>query len=134
MVFNVDYISTRDSSRTPATFTDILLGGLAPDGGLYLPAEYPQLSDEQLTAWRSLLAEKGYAAVAAEVLKIFVDDIPAEDLEGIAARAYTTPKFADEEIVPVTELEDGLYIGHLSEASQVSISDCVVSASGVLRV
>ena len=76
----MDYISTRDSSRTPAKFSDILLGGLAPDGGLYLPAEYPQLSDETLTEWRELLAEKGYAALAAEVLKIFVDDIPAEDL------------------------------------------------------
>lgn len=132
MVFNVDYISTRDSSRTPATFTDILLGGLAPDGGLYLPAEYPQLSDEQLTAWRSLLAEKGYAAVAAEVLKIFVDDIPAEDLEGIAARAYTTPKFADEEIVPVTELEDGLYIGHLSEGPTAAFKDMAMQLLGEL--
>ena len=132
MVVLVDYISTRDSSRTPATFTDILLGGLAPDGGLYLPAEYPQLSDEQLTAWRSLLAEKGYAAVAAEVLKIFVDDIPAEDLEGIAARAYTTPKFADEEIVPVTELEDGLYIGHLSEGPTAAFKDMAMQLLGEL--
>lgn len=132
MVFNVDYISTRDHSRTPATFTDILLGGLAPDGGLYLPAEYPQLSDSQLTAWRHLLAEKGYAAVAAEVLKLFVDDIPAEDLEAIAARAYTTPKFAHEEIVPVTELEDGLYIGHLSEGPTAAFKDMAMQLLGEL--
>ena len=51
----MDYISTRDASRTPAKFTDILLGGLAPDGGLYLPAEYPQLDDATLTSWRALL-------------------------------------------------------------------------------
>ncbi|MDO5511419.1 threonine synthase, partial [Corynebacterium sp.] len=128
----MDYISTRDHSRTPAAFTDILLGGLAPDGGLYLPAEYPQLSDEQLTAWRQLLAEKGYAAVAAEVLTIFVDDIPAADLEAIAARAYTTPKFADEEIVPVTELEDGLYIGHLSEGPTAAFKDMAMQLLGEL--
>ena len=128
----MDYISTRDSSRTPATFTDILLGGLAPDGGLYLPAEYPQISDEQLTQWRALVAEQGYAALAAEILKLFVDDIPAADLEGIAARAYTTPKFAHEEIVPVTELEDGLYIGHLSEGPTAAFKDMAMQLLGEL--
>ena len=132
MVVHVDYISTRDSSRTPATFTDILLGGLAPDGGLYLPAEYPQISDEQLTQWRTLLQEKGYAALAAEILKLFVDDIPAEDLEGIAARAYTSPKFAHEEIVPVTELEDGLWIGHLSEGPTAAFKDMAMQLLGEL--
>jgi len=132
MVVHVDYISTRDSSRTPATFTDILLGGLAPDGGLYLPAEYPQISDEQLTQWRSILQEKGDAALAAEILKLFVDDIPAEDLEGIAARAYTSPKFAHEEIVPVTELEDGLWIGHLSEGPTAAFKDMAMQLLGEL--
>lgn len=128
----VNYISTRDASRTPARFTDILLGGLAPDGGLYLPAEYPQLSDEQLTAWRGLLAERGYAALAAEVLKLFVDDIPAADLEAIAARAYTTPKFADEDIVPVTRLEDNLWIGHLSEGPTAAFKDMAMQLLGEL--
>ena len=37
------YISTRDAQATPVDFTDILLGGLAPDGGLYLPQEYPSV-------------------------------------------------------------------------------------------
>ncbi|MCS5480745.1 threonine synthase [Corynebacterium sp. YIM 101645] len=128
----MEYISTRDSSRTPAKFTDILLGGLAPDGGLYLPAEYPQLSDEQLTQWRNLLAEQGYAALAAEVLKLFVDDIPAADLEAIAARAYTTRKFAHEEIVPLTELEDGLWIGHLSEGPTAAFKDMAMQLLGEL--
>ena len=128
----MDYISTRDSSRTPAKFSDILLGGLAPDGGLYLPAEYPQLSDEILTEWRELLAEKGYAALAAEVLKIFVDDIPAEELEAITARAYTTKAFAHEEIVPVTELEDGMYLGHLSEGPTAAFKDMAMQLLGEL--
>lgn len=67
-VISVDYISTRDASRTPARFSDILLGGLAPDGGLYLPATYPQLDDAQLSKWREVLANEGYAALAAEVI------------------------------------------------------------------
>ncbi len=128
----MDYISTRDVSRTPVKFTDILLGGLAPDGGLYLPAEYPHLDDATLTQWRTLLAEQGYAALAAEVLKLFIDDIPAEDIEAMTARAYTTPKFAHEEIVPVTKLEDGLYIGHLSEGPTAAFKDMAMQLLGEL--
>jgi len=128
----VDYISTRDSSRTPAKFSDILLGGLAPDGGLYLPAEYPQITDEMLTNWRSLLADRGYPALVAEVLKLFVDDIPAEEIDGIAHRAYTTEKFASEEIVPVSELEDGLFIGHLSEGPTAAFKDMAMQLLGEL--
>ena len=66
----MDYISTRDPQRTPATFTDILLGGLAPDGGLYLPADYPQVSNDTLTTWRETLTTKGYAALAAGPLSL----------------------------------------------------------------
>lgn len=128
----MDYISTRDSSATPAKFTDILLGGLAPDGGLYLPAEYPELDDATLTAWRTLLREKGYAALAAEVLKLYIDDIPAEDIEAITARAYTSEKFAHEEIVPVTKLEDGLYLGHLSEGPTAAFKDMAMQLLGEL--
>lgn len=129
----MDYISTRDASQTPAKFTDILLGGLAPDGGLYLPAEYPQLDSATLTAWRDLLASPGgYAKLAAEVLKLFIDDIPAGDIEGIAARAYTTPKFAHEDIVPVTKLEDGLFIGHLSEGPTAAFKDMAMQLLGEL--
>ena len=129
----MDYISTRDASRTPATFTDILLGGLAPDGGLYLPAEYPQLDDATLTQWRGLVDQPGgYAKLAAEVLKLFIDDIPAEDIEGIAARAYTTEKFASEDIVPVTRLTGDLYIGHLSEGPTAAFKDMAMQLLGEL--
>ncbi|WP_293770674.1 threonine synthase [uncultured Corynebacterium sp.] len=128
----MDYISTRNPAGNPAAFTDILLGGLAPDGGLFLPAQYPTIDDATLTRWRSVLAEGGYAALAAEVLTLFVDDIPAEDLRGIAARAYTYPKFAHEEIVPVTELGDGLFIGHLSEGPTAAFKDMAMQLLGEL--
>ncbi|WP_296131208.1 threonine synthase [uncultured Corynebacterium sp.] len=126
------YISTRDTQRTPAAFTDILLGGLAPDGGLYLPENYPRIEDATLTAWRDTLAEGGYPALAAEVVKLFVDDIPVEDLEGIAQRAYTYPKFANEEIVPVSELGEGLYVGHLSEGPTAAFKDMAMQMLGEL--
>ena len=132
MMQGVKYISTRDTQRTPAAFTDILLGGLAPDGGLYLPENYPRIEDATLTAWRDTLAEGGYPALAAEVLKLFVDDIPVEDLEGIAQRAYTYPKFANEEIVPVSELGEGLYVGHLSEGPTAAFKDMAMQMLGEL--
>ena len=132
MMQRVKYISTRDTQRTPAAFTDILLGGLAPDGGLYLPETYPRIEDATLTAWRDTLAEGGYPALAAEVLKLFVDDIPVEDLEGIAQRAYTYPKFASEEIVPVSELGQGLCVGHLSEGPTAAFKDMAMQMLGEL--
>ena len=131
----MDYISTRDSTATPAKFTDILLGGLAPDGGLYLPTEYPQLDAKTLESWRELVTsddEAGYGKLAAEVLKLFIDDIPAKDIEAIAARAYTHPKFSSQEIVPVTDLGDSLLIGHLSEGPTAAFKDMAMQLLGEL--
>ncbi len=131
-VVAVYYISTRDNTQTKAKFSDILLGGLAPDGGLYLPAEYPQLNDAQLSHWRELLRTEGYAALAGEVLQLFIDDIPAEDLKAMAKRAYTYPKFDNEEIVPVTKLNEQLYIGHLSYGPTAAFKDMAMQLLGEL--
>ncbi len=85
------YISTRRGPNTPTrSFSDILLEGLAPDGGLYLPEEYPTLSRSDLHELRIVLREDGYAAMAAGIISLFVDDIPADDLSAITARAYRT--------------------------------------------
>ncbi len=129
---SVDYISTRDSSRTPSKFTDILLGGLAPDGGLYMPVQYPELDDDTLNQWRTLLEEKGYAALAAEVLKLYIDDIPHEDIEAITARAYRTPNFATEAIVPVSRVDEHLMIAHLSDGPTAAFKDMAMQLLGEL--
>lgn len=128
----MDYISTRDPQATPAAFSDILLGGLAPDGGLYLPAAYPRVDAADLARWRRVLADSGYAELAFEVLSRFVDDIPAEDLRAIVHRAYRTPVFSDPEIVPVSELEDGLHIGHLSMGPTAAFKDMAMQLLGEL--
>lgn len=128
----MDYISTRDASQTPAKFTDILLGGLAPDGGLYLPAEYPQIDAATLNRWRSVLNTQGYPALAAEILTLFIDDIPAEDVQGMTARAYTTEKFSHPDIVPVSKLEGDFYIGHLSQGPTAAFKDMAMQLLGEL--
>lgn len=125
----MDYISTRDHTKAPAAFSDILLAGLAADGGLYIPATYPSLDLPHL---REVLVKKGYAALAAEILALFIDDIPREDIEGITARAYRTPTFSTEEIVPVSHLEDTLYIAHLSEGPTAAFKDMAMQLLGEL--
>lgn len=126
------YISTRDARATPVSFSDILLGGLAPDGGLYLPQEYPRVSSSTLETWRGLLASQGYAALAAEVVALFVDDIPVGEIRAMTARAYSTPKFASEQIVPVTDLEPGVKIAHLSEGPTAAFKDMAMQLLGEL--
>lgn len=113
-------------------FTDILLSGLAPDGGLYLPETYPSVTSDTLSRWRGILHDEGYHALAAEILSLFIDDIPAEDLRAITARAYRTPTFADPAIVPVTELGEGLFIGHLSEGPTAAFKDMAMQLLGQL--
>ncbi|MEO6353220.1 MAG: threonine synthase [Burkholderiaceae bacterium] len=84
----MQYVSTRSGraqSSAPQFFSDILLGGLAPDGGLYLPVEYPQVTSEELNAWRKL----PYADLAYEILKKFITDIPGADLKAITRKTYT---------------------------------------------
>ncbi|CAM8634014.1 ThrC Threonine synthase [Oxalobacteraceae bacterium] len=97
------YLSTRGHPSTPG-FSDILLGGLAPDGGLYLPERYPQVSGQELDAWRKL----PYAALAAEVLKKFATDIPPADIEALTAKTYTAAVYCngrrDEDAAQITPL------------------------------
>ena len=101
------YLSTRGNSPTQS-FCDILLGGLAPDGGLYLPESYPQVTRAELDAWRTL----SYAELAFAILSKFIDDIPAADLKSICDKTYTAEVYCNAragdnaaEITPVHWLE-----------------------------
>ncbi|OXC79650.1 threonine synthase [Caballeronia sordidicola] len=88
----MNYISTRGAGFGERhTFSDILLGGLAKDGGLYLPAEYPRVTADELTAWRTL----SYADLAYEILRKFSDDIPDEDLRSLTRRTYTASTYSN---------------------------------------
>jgi hypothetical protein len=85
----MQYVSTRAASSAAASssqqFSDILLGGLAADGGLFLPTAYPQVTGAELDAWRKL----SYAELAFEILKKFATDIPEADLRALTAKTYT---------------------------------------------
>ncbi|BCZ78013.1 threonine synthase [Paraburkholderia terrae] len=88
----MNYISTRGAGIGERhTFSDILLGGLAKDGGLYLPNEYPKVSADELARWRAL----PYADLAFEILRKFSDDIPDEDLRELTRRTYTAQVYCN---------------------------------------
>ena len=100
------YISTRGHIGGEQ-FCDILLGGLAPDGGLYLPETYPQISKAELASMRHL----SYAELAFAIFSKFVTDILPEDLAPLVSKTYAPQVFINarpghwiEDITPLTQL------------------------------
>ena len=128
------YISTRGHA-VPQSFCDILLGGLAPDGGLYLPESYPQITRAELDAWRQL----SYADLAYEILSKFITDIPPADLKALVAKTYTAQVYGHTrnggdaaQITPLTKLEDGLYTQELSNGPTLAFKDMAMQLLGNL--
>jgi threonine synthase len=128
----VKYISTRAPSTEPRVlrgFSDILLEGLAPDGGLYLPVAYPKVSAETLNAWRSL----SYAELAFEILSLYIDDIPPADLRALVEKTYTAEVFGgNAAIVPLTKLVPNLMLEGLSNGPTLAFKDMAMQLLGNL--
>lgn len=121
------YVSTRGGG-TPKAFSDILLEGLAADGGLYVPEEYPQVAPSELERMR----EMSYSQLAFAVLSKFADDIPAEDLRKIINETYTKEYFRSDEIVPIKKLEENFYLLGLSEGPTLAFKDVALQLLGRL--
>ncbi|GAB4214005.1 MAG: threonine synthase [Rhodoferax sp.] len=125
------YLSTR-GDRSPKRFCDILLEGLAPDGGLYLPERYPKVDVATLARWRGVYHSQGYAELAFEVLSLYIDDIPAADLRALCAKTYTAAVFGTGEIVPLRHVEDGLWLEALSNGPTLAFKDMAMQLLGNL--
>ncbi|HMN76908.1 MAG TPA: threonine synthase [Burkholderiaceae bacterium] len=121
------YISTRGDA-TPRAFSDILLEGLAPDGGLYLPHHYPRIDAATLARWRGL----SYADLAFEILSLYIDDIPAADLRAIVDATYTEAIFGTPEITPLKPIGDGLWLQALSNGPTLAFKDMALQLLGNL--
>ncbi len=117
------YTSTRGSASR--SFRKILLEGLAPDGGLYMPESYPALDIEALRG-------KGYADVAFAVLGQYADDIPPEDLKRIIGETYTAEIFGTEDITPLSWLKPGLALLQLSNGPTLAFKDIPLQLLGRL--
>lgn len=132
------YASTR-GDLTPQSFSEILLGGLAPDGGLYLPLSYPQVRRAELDHWRTL----DYADLAFEILKKFASDIPEQDLRDLTRKTYRAEVYCnarqDEDacqITPLRVLRDGadgkLILQALSNGPTLAFKDMAMQLLGNL--
>ena len=119
------YLSTR-GGMAPQSFTDVLLEGLAPDGGLAVPESIPQVTPGQLQAWRSL----SYADLAYEVLKLFITDIPEQDLRELTRKTYRPEVFGGEVIVPLKPLKQGISLLGLSEGPTLAFKDMAMQFLG----
>ena len=125
------YLSTRGHPDRKH-FCDILLEGLAPDGGLYLPERYPQVDDAALTRLRTAYHQQGYAELAFQILSLYIDDIPAADLRRLCEKTYTAEVFGTGEIVPLRHLEDGLWLEALSNGPTLAFKDMAMQLLGNL--
>ncbi len=125
------YLSTRGDPKR-RRFCEILLEGLAPDGGLYLPEHYPQVDAQRLEQWRAIWSGEGYAALAFEILSLFIDDIPAADLRDICRKTYTPQVFGSDLIVPLRRLEGDLHIEALSNGPTLAFKDMAMQLLGHL--
>jgi threonine synthase len=128
------YVSTR--GRAPERgFTDILLSGLADDGGLYVPSYYPQVTRADLDAWRTL----SYAELAAEIIGRYATDIAPALLAQLCQATYaasvypnTRPGSAAGDITPLRWLEPGLALLELSNGPTLAFKDMAMQLLGAL--
>lgn len=119
------YISTRGQTEK-MDFSDVLLMGLAPDGGLMLPESYPQISGATLDKWRDL----SYPELAFAIMRLFATDIDETDLKDIIERTYTAEVFGSDDIVPVRKLKDDLYVLGLSNGPTLAFKDVAMQFLG----
>jgi threonine synthase len=118
----VQYVSTRGHAA-PARFSEILLEGLASDGGLYVPENYPRLALGNLRS-------KSYPDLAKAILGQFIDDVPG--LDALIERTYTARVFGSEDITPLKTLEPGLHLLQLSNGPTLAFKDIAMQLLGNL--
>lgn len=122
---NLSYISTRGID-TPKNFTDVLLAGLAADGGLYLPETWAALDTAALKG-------KRYADIAEAVLTPFIDGtIEQADLRRILGETYHGGGFDHPSVAPLVELKNGIHILELFHGATLSFKDYALQLLGRL--
>lgn len=119
------YISTRGASPLKS-FSEVLLAGLAEDGGLYVPQEYPHISADTLDKWRDL----SYPELAFEIMRLFIDDIHEPVIRFLVEKTYCAENFGSDDITPVRRLNDGVHILGLSNGPTLAFKDIAMQFLG----
>jgi len=123
----MQYVSTRGHTAA-ARFRAVLLEGLAPDGGLMVPQQYPRIGSDQLGAWRQL----AYGDLAFELMSRFADDYPSGELARLTRGVYTSTLFGSDEVTPLMDLEPGLKLLQLSNGPTLAFKDLAMQLLGAL--
>ncbi|MDB5166926.1 MAG: threonine synthase [Candidatus Saccharibacteria bacterium] len=126
-----EYVSTRSKGDTESkSYSDVLLEGLARDGGLYVPTEYPHLTPTQIENFAGL----SYSDLFVEVKSLLVgDSMDIQTQMQLADAAYSEEKFPDTQngnITPIIQIDDNLYIQDLSEGPTAAFKDLALQAVG----
>lgn len=121
------YVSTRGGAA-PVSFLDAVLAGLAPDGGLYVPQDWPQLDPATLAA----AATAPYAQTAAAVLSLFAGaDLDETTCQALCARAYGS-QWASPAVTPLRQVGPGLWILELFHGPSLAFKDVAMQLIGQL--
>ena len=123
----MNYLSTRGNAQR-AGFDEILLEGLAPDGGLYLPEEYPRLGLDRLRRMQGL----PYAELAFEVLQPFVTPMPEAQLRDMLHATYTAQAFGSDDIIRLQRLDDRITLLGVSQGPTLAFKDMAMQLLGRL--
>lgn len=122
------YRSTRSSQPEELSFEDVVMTGLAPDGGLYLPSSIPQLPSNFTETWKDL----SFNELAFEILRLYINEleIPSDDLKDLIKRSYAT--FRSDEVTPIKKLDDNLHILELFHGPTYAFKDVALQFVGNL--
>jgi threonine synthase len=116
------YVSTRGDAPHLG-FTDALLAGLAADGGLYVPSEWPELPARE--------PGSTYAQRAAQIIQLFVgDELPASTVQRLCDEAYAT--FAHPAVVPLVQLGHRHFVQELFHGPTLAFKDVALQLVGRL--
>ncbi|MBY6218268.1 threonine synthase [Qipengyuania aquimaris] len=120
------YVSTRGEAPS-LDFAEVTLAGLASDGGLYVPEEWPQFSLDEIAAMRGL----PYAELAARVMEPFVgDSLTPERLRALTAKAYG--RFAHKAVTPLVQLDEQHWVLELFHGPTLAFKDVALQMLGLL--
>ena len=113
----MSFFSTRGGAAVTAS--QAILHGLAPDGGLYVPAMFPPISLKKIGA----LAEMDYRQRACAILKTYLEDFTIPEIEAALAAAYDEKKFDDPAIAPMKKIEDDTWVLELFHGPTLAFKD-----------
>lgn len=120
------FVSTRDSKKEVSA-SEAIVKGISSDGGLFVPSSFPFLSLEEI----SKLSELDYAEKAAKILSLYLEEFSYEELLTYTKKAYS--RF-EENVCPVSKIEDGLYILELWHGPTCAFKDFALTLLPYLLV